>query len=606
VAIPVISVAKNGLPVSAAAAPFGYPVTVSTNGFGLAVMPVAFGGRPVFDTSGTLFGAAVIPANLTVPVISGTTRVGQTLSTSSGTWSGSAATYTYQWKRGGTNIVSATLSTYLLVSADNGTNITVTVTATNSAGNASATSAAVGPITLGLPVNTTLPVISGATITGSTLTTTDGVWTGSLPITYSYQWFKDGALIGGASLNNYTLVPTDLGSLFTVAVKATNSFGFSTVGSAAVGPVTVGGVAPSTPVLTWISDATDLTPEGTVTFDNVPVAGDILTSQIATAGTSFISPIINNIHTITVAEDTGNSVSLANTPLVAGSYDWRVKVTHAGVDSAWSNTQTKVLTGFSPSMLTPTSWFEVGKGGLFQLIAGTTPAVANNDVVGFMPDQSGNTFTLTAPGNDTTRPTLQGVGTFPYLNFDGSNDTLLRAAAVGTPASSFTWAICLRSNSNAVSTRVMCAGNSTQGNTIFSNIEAASATATSSSMFWRNDTSTSFTGQPAGNNFLNAGVFDGTDKVIVVTFDVPTLTIQTYVGSAASGIVVGATNTIAAPGTYTCDRFSLGSLVRFTVLSGSNFWAGRIYGTVTVNSVLSTTDRNNLIHYLGALAGLNL
>ena len=92
--------------------------------------------------------APVLPANTVLPVISGSTVVGQTLTTTDGTWTGfPAPTFTYQWKRGGVAISGATASSYLLVTADLGTVITVTVTATNSAGNASATAAGVGPIT---------------------------------------------------------------------------------------------------------------------------------------------------------------------------------------------------------------------------------------------------------------------------------------------------------------------------------------------------------------------------------------------------------------------------------------------------------------------------
>jgi len=165
--LPVIVVANYGLPVSAAAAPFGMAVTVSTNGYGMPVVPVAFGGRPVFDTSGTLFGPPVIPANTSPPVITGTTQVGQTLAVSVGTWSGTAATYTFQWKRGGANISGATSSLYLLVTADLAAMITVTVMATNAAGSASATSAAVGPVTeavvAGMPAAPVLVWISATT-----------------------------------------------------------------------------------------------------------------------------------------------------------------------------------------------------------------------------------------------------------------------------------------------------------------------------------------------------------------------------------------------------------------------------------------------------------
>lgn len=89
----------------------------------------------------SLLGAAVPPpVNTVAPSISGTLNIGQTLTASTGTWSGSP-TYTYQWKRGGVDIGGATASTYATVLADLGATITVTVTATNAGGQASATSA---------------------------------------------------------------------------------------------------------------------------------------------------------------------------------------------------------------------------------------------------------------------------------------------------------------------------------------------------------------------------------------------------------------------------------------------------------------------------------
>lgn len=87
------------------------------------------------------------PVNTVLPAITGTPTVGQTLTVSNGTWTGSPTpTYTRQWKRNGTNIASATGTTYVLVVADEDATITCTVTATNSAGNANVTSAGVGPV----------------------------------------------------------------------------------------------------------------------------------------------------------------------------------------------------------------------------------------------------------------------------------------------------------------------------------------------------------------------------------------------------------------------------------------------------------------------------
>jgi len=83
------------------------------------------------------------PVNTVAPVISGTQVVGSTLSSTTGTWTGSPApTYTYQWYRGAILISGATSSTYTLVQADAGntSNINCQVTAINTAGSATATS----------------------------------------------------------------------------------------------------------------------------------------------------------------------------------------------------------------------------------------------------------------------------------------------------------------------------------------------------------------------------------------------------------------------------------------------------------------------------------
>jgi hypothetical protein len=105
------------------------------------------GASPSGDVwSGSAIAAAPVPANTALPVISGSIVVGQTLTTTNGTWTNSPTGYTYQWTRGGVNIAGATASTYTLVTADNTTNIAVVVTATNANGSATATSASVGPI----------------------------------------------------------------------------------------------------------------------------------------------------------------------------------------------------------------------------------------------------------------------------------------------------------------------------------------------------------------------------------------------------------------------------------------------------------------------------
>jgi len=80
------------------------------------------------------------PVNTVLPAISGSTSLGATLTCSSGTWTNSPTSYTYQWIRNGTNISGATSPTYVIVSADQGTTLTCTVVATNAGGSTPATS----------------------------------------------------------------------------------------------------------------------------------------------------------------------------------------------------------------------------------------------------------------------------------------------------------------------------------------------------------------------------------------------------------------------------------------------------------------------------------
>ena len=68
---------------------------------------------------GPITAALTVPANTVLPAITGTVTVGQTLTASSGTWTGNPTpTYGYQWKRDEVAIGSATANTYLLVGAD--------------------------------------------------------------------------------------------------------------------------------------------------------------------------------------------------------------------------------------------------------------------------------------------------------------------------------------------------------------------------------------------------------------------------------------------------------------------------------------------------------
>jgi hypothetical protein len=94
------------------------------------------------------------PTNTVAPVISGSAVVGQNLTSTTGTWSGSPSAYFYQWRANSTAISNATANVFTLTSTQTGANITCNVTAFNVAGNSSpATSNTLGPVVLGTTVN---------------------------------------------------------------------------------------------------------------------------------------------------------------------------------------------------------------------------------------------------------------------------------------------------------------------------------------------------------------------------------------------------------------------------------------------------------------------
>jgi len=221
------------------------------------------------------------PINAGLPVISGTTTDGQTLSTTNGTWSGTPTpTFSYQWHDCGTGpsgstpasgctaISGATGQTYTLAGADVGYYAQVVVTATNSTGQwvGSATATSVTPTTSTSdipPASTAAPTISGTTTDGQALSATTGTFTGD-NLAYSYQWCTSGAgsgsqgvcatgyhTIPGATSSTYALTDSDVGSTLEVAVTTTNSAGSATGTSSATSTVqAVPTTTAATPIFT--------------------------------------------------------------------------------------------------------------------------------------------------------------------------------------------------------------------------------------------------------------------------------------------------------------------------------------------------------------------
>jgi hypothetical protein len=88
-------------------------------------------------------------------------------------------------------------------------------------------------VLLAPPTNTARPTLSGSARAGQTLTTTNGAWSGSAPLTFAYQWRRcdtngnNCVTIAGATSQSYTLTGADIGSKVYALVTATNGAGSS-------------------------------------------------------------------------------------------------------------------------------------------------------------------------------------------------------------------------------------------------------------------------------------------------------------------------------------------------------------------------------------------
>ncbi len=249
-------------PVIAGATSSSYTLTTADIGFKLqsSVTATNAAGQATAKSYASATITATAPANTSKPALSGTAKEGQVLSTTDGTWTGTAPiTFAYQWLRCDPVtwvcpvIAGATSSSYTLTTADIGFKLQSSVTATNAAGQATAKSYASATITATAPANTSKPALSGTAKEGQVLSTTDGTWTGTAPITFAYQWLRCDPVtwvcpvIAGATSSSYTLTTADIGFKLQSSVTATNAAGQATAKSYASATITATAPPPPPP-----------------------------------------------------------------------------------------------------------------------------------------------------------------------------------------------------------------------------------------------------------------------------------------------------------------------------------------------------------------------
>ena len=232
---------------------------------GLATLIAVIGAAFAAALVGTSAAATTVaPNNVTEPQISGEPRVGQVQRATRGTWTGTAPiTYEYRWYRCDgagapdasdcTRISNASDNTYVARQGDSGFRLRVQVIGRNADGQDTATSNPTAEITSAGPRNRTEPSITGTATVGSTLQANRGQWTGSEPITYSYQWLRCNAQgencseIQGANDTEYEVRDSDSGRTIRVRVTARNDRGQNSAISNPTGVVGGGQTPPPAP-----------------------------------------------------------------------------------------------------------------------------------------------------------------------------------------------------------------------------------------------------------------------------------------------------------------------------------------------------------------------
>ncbi len=203
---------------------FAYTLTAADAGKAITVRvtaaPIGTIPNVATSTATSAVGSAAFPNNgLAVSL----TQAGTTLTVADAGVSPvpSGTAVAYQWYRGSAAIAGATKPAYTLVAADAGQTIRVRVAFSKSG----YTTLVKYSVTLSYTITGATPTITGTLAVGNTLAASvaGGFTLQGAPVTpaaTSYQWYRAGVAITGATSANYTVTSADLAKALTVKIAA--------------------------------------------------------------------------------------------------------------------------------------------------------------------------------------------------------------------------------------------------------------------------------------------------------------------------------------------------------------------------------------------------
>jgi protocatechuate 3,4-dioxygenase beta subunit len=227
------------------------------------------GYTPVSATSAPTSAVTGGTLNTAVPTITGTPSFGQSLHANSAPWGPNTVTLGYQWLRDGAIIPGATGIDYVLGASDIGTRVSVQVTGTETGYTTRSVASAQTATVVALDFTAAPSVsVSGPSALNNYTANLTGSWAPAQDA-ISYQWYRDGAAIAGATAASYQALVADVSHSLTVAVTATKA-GYRA--SSALS----GAVIPANAIFT--------------TAGSVAITGSAIVGQTLTAHTGTWSP----------------------------------------------------------------------------------------------------------------------------------------------------------------------------------------------------------------------------------------------------------------------------------------------------------------------------
>jgi sugar lactone lactonase YvrE len=227
---------RDGVAIGGATATT-YVVTSGDAGHALSVAVTAV--KEDYASASATSAAVVIPVpqpgtlTTAAPSISGTVRVGSTVTATPGAWSAGffpVTSFSYQWLRDGVAIPKATRSSYTVSRKDHRSRISVRVTGSYAGYTSATVTSSTHSVAAGRLVSAT-PRITGKAKVGSRMTVKPGTWrAGGARLSshhLHYQWYADGRRISGAKHATLAIGQKVKGKRITVKVTGSTT-GYAT------------------------------------------------------------------------------------------------------------------------------------------------------------------------------------------------------------------------------------------------------------------------------------------------------------------------------------------------------------------------------------------